>query len=328
MPLAICAYMRMRERHPMDMAQAPAESLECQKMPFAKRSRLTWQLKTQSLALGLRTRVMGILNVTPDSFSDGGRHFRTQDAIQHGLSMLSDGADILDIGGESTHPGKDPDTSETEQARILPVIAGILREHPSAILSVDTYHADTAIAAIDAGAEIVNDVSGFLWDEAMAAACARLACGVILMHTRGRPGEWKHLPPLPHDQVLSLVRTELAERLRHAEEAGISRAHILLDPGFGFGKAFDANYPLLAELESLRSLGLPLLAALSRKAFLGRTLADLYGGADAPVEARANASLAGMVAAILAGADVVRVHDVKPAVEAARIADAVLAAAP
>ncbi len=298
-------------------------------MAFANRGGSTWQLKTRSLTLGVRTRVMGILNVTPDSFSDGGLHLDPANAIQHGLSLLADGADILDIGGESTRPGQSPsETPATEQARVLPVLAGILEVQPSAILSIDTYHAETAIAAVQAGAEIVNDVSGFEWDDAMAAACARLACGVVLMHTRGRPGEWKHLPNLPQQEVLPLVRKGLGKRLQHAQDAGVARSRILLDPGFGFGKAFEANYPLFAGLEALRSIGQPLLAGVSRKSFLGRTLSDLYGGSDAPIQARANASLAAMVAAILGGADVVRVHEVKSAVEAARIADAVLAAVP
>lgn len=298
-------------------------------MAFANRGGSTWQLKTRSLTLGVRTRVMGILNVTPDSFSDGGLHLDPANAIQHGLSLLADGADILDIGGESTRPGQSPsETPATEQARVLPVLAGILEVQPTAILSIDTYHAETAIAAVQAGAEIVNDVSGFEWDDAMAAACARLACGVVLMHTRGRPGEWKHLPNLPQQEVLPLVQKGLGKRLQHAQDAGVARSRILLDPGFGFGKAFEANYPLFAGLEALRSIGQPLLAGVSRKSFLGRTLSDLYGGSDAPIQARANASLAAMVAAILGGADVVRVHEVKSAVEAARIADAVLAAVP
>jgi dihydropteroate synthase len=298
-------------------------------MTFAYRDTTLWKLKTQSIALGERTRVMGILNVTPDSFSDGGAHFDTARAIEHGLSMFADGADIVDIGGESTRPGKyAPETAATEQGRVLPVIEGIVKalRGVSPVLSIDTYHAETAIAAIHAGAEIVNDVSGFLWDDGMASTCARLGCGVVLMHTRGRPEEWKHLARLRREEVLPMVTRELGDRLRSALEAGVLREHILLDPGFGFGKAFGENYPLLAGLESLRKLGQPVLAGVSRKSFLGRTLASLHHGVDAPADARGNASIAAMVAAILAGADVVRVHEVKPAVEAARIADAVLAA--
>ncbi len=301
-------------------------------MTFAKRGNTVWKLKSQSLTLGTRTRVMGILNVTPDSFSDGGTHFDPLRAIDHGLAMFADGADIVDIGGESTRPGKhEPETAATEQARVMPVIAGILRAHlnttPAPILSIDTYHAETALAAITAGVEIVNDVSGCTWDPAMARICARLACGVVLMHTRGRPDEWKQLPPLAQDEVLPLVTRELGDRLQSALASGVKREQIVLDPGFGFGKAFDENYPLLAGMESLRSLGQPLLAGVSRKSFLGRTLTELHNGVVFPAAARGNASIAAMVASILAGADLVRVHDVKPAVEAARIADAVLAAA-
>src|SRR5450631_4055391 len=297
-------------------------------MTFAKRGTTIWKLRSQSLTLGARTRVMGILNVTPDSFSDGGSHFDALRAIDHGLAMFADGADIVDIGGESTRPGKrEPESAATEQARVMPVIAGILRAHlnatPAPILSIDTYHAETALAAITAGVEIVNDVSGFTWDPAMARICARLACGVVLMHTRGRPDEWKQLPPLEPEEVLPLVTHELGDRLQSALGSGIKREQIVLDPGFGFGKAFNENYTLLAGMESLRSLGQPLLAGVSRKSFLGRTLAELYDGVDLPADARGNASIAAMVASILAGADLVRVHDVKPAVEAARIADAV-----
>lgn len=298
-------------------------------MAFTIRKGFVWQLKTRSLALGARTCVMGVLNVTPDSFSDGGLHFDTATAIEHGLALLDAGADIVDIGGESTRPGRyEPVTAAMEQARVLPVIAGILKQRPHAVVSIDTYHAETALAAVSAGAEIVNDVSGLQWDPVMAGACARLGCGVVITHTRGRPEEWKHLPRLKREEIVPLVERELGERLRTALDAGIARERIVLDPGFGFGKVFDENYVLLAGMETLRGLDRPLLAALSRKSFLGRTLAELHGGSDAAVAERGPASLAAMVAAILAGAHVVRVHQVRPAVEAARIADALAAALP
>ena len=297
-------------------------------MIFAKRGNTVWTLKTRSLALGARTLVMGVLNVTPDSFSDGGIHLEPARAIDHALSMFNDGADVVDIGGESTRPGKyQAATVEMELERVLPVIAGVLKSRPDSVLSIDTYHAQTATAAVRAGVEIVNDVSGLLWDEAMPGTLAQLGCGVVLMHTRGRPEEWKDQPRLLQADVLPLVRQELAERLETALVAGIRRESIVLDPGFGFGKSLDENYPLLPGIEELRRLGQPILAGVSRKSFLGETLADLNGGVRAPVEARGNASLAATVAAILAGADIVRVHDVKPTVEAARIADAILAAA-
>ena len=269
---------------------------------------------------------MGVLNVTPDSFSDGGSYSSVQEASEHGLRMLDEGADILDIGGESTRPGqKEPLPAAEEQERVLPVIAAILKARPEAILSIDTYKASTAKLAVEAGAEIVNDVSGYLWDSNMASTCASLRCGVVLMHTRGRPDEWKSQPALAIDDVLPLVKRELGERLHAAIEAGISRNRIVLDPGYGFGKRLDENYPLLARQAELRELGQPLLAGVSRKSFLARTLRPLHEGKDVAMNERLHATVAATVAVILGGADMVRVHDVRPAAEAARIADALLA---
>lgn len=295
-------------------------------MSFESRDEYVWQLRTRSLALGRSTVIMGVINVTPDSFSDGGRFLYPDTAAADALRMFEQGADIVDIGGESTRPGKrDEVTGKEEQRRVLPVIKGILRAKPDALLSVDTYKASTARAAVAAGAEIVNDVSALRWDEEMPRACAELKCGVVLMHTRGRPAEWRHLPALGKDDVLPLVREDLRTSLCAALAAGVERDRILLDPGYGFGKSLDENYPLLAHQHELRKLGRPILAGVSRKSFLGHTLAPLYGGEKAPVIQRGNATLAATTAAILAGAHIVRVHDVRPAVEAARIADAVLA---
>jgi dihydropteroate synthase len=296
-------------------------------MSFAVRSRCDWKLRTRSLPLGERTVVMGVLNTTPDSFSDAGAFSRSAAAIEHALAMFDQGADIVDIGGESTRPGKHKPVGVREEIdRILPVLKGILRHHPQATLSIDTYKSQTAAAALDAGAEIVNDVSGFLWDEAMAQVCVAARCGVVLMHTRGRPEEWSSLPALDPKQVVPHVRKALAQRLQHALEAGIERERIVLDPGFGFGILFDQNYSLLAGLEDLATMGQPLLAGPSRKGFLGRTLAPLNNGVDMPAGRRGSASLAAVTAAILAGAHLVRVHDVRPTREAASIADAILAA--
>ena len=303
-------------------------------MTFTPRPGVLWDIRTRSLALGPRTLVMGILNVTPDSFS-GARH-DSLTAIEHGLTLLDEGADLLDIGGESTRPGATPVAQQEEMDRVLPVIDSILHRRPGTVISIDTYHAETARAAIAAGAEIVNDVSGFLWDPALAPACSDLRCGVILMHTRGRPSEWRALPPLAPNEVLPLVQSGLAAALDRAAAAGIDRSRIVLDPGYGFGKVFDANYPLLARQSELLRLGQPLLAGVSRKSFLANTLAQSLPPAAAaerksptarvPPAARGNASLAAVTAAILAGASIVRVHDVRPALEAARIADAVLRA--
>ncbi len=295
---------------------------------FAGRPRFEWKLRSRSLSLGGRTLVMGILNLTPDSFSDGGLFLSAGHATEQALRMLDDGAAILDIGGESTRPGKhEPVTAQQEQDRVLPVIEAVLRERPGTVFSIDTYKAATARAAVHAGAEIVNDVSGFLWDEHMAATCAAMQCGAILMHTRGKPDEWRTLPALAHQDVLPLVLRGLAASAQSALDAGVGQDRIMLDPGFGFGKAFGANYPLLAHLGRLQSLGYPILAGTSRKSFLARALAPLHGGADAPMDARLNATIAATTASILAGAHIVRVHDVRPAAEAAAIADQILASA-
>ena len=300
-----------------------------------------WNLGARSLELGKRTLIMGILNVTPDSFSDGGLYLDRDKALEHAQQLLTEGADILDIGGESTRPGApvaaaaaktadanaDPKrvaakiavTSDEELKRLLPVVVELKKKHPSAVLSVDTYKAAVARAAVNAGAEIVNDVSAFRWDPLMAKTVAELKCGVVMMHMRGRPEEWRTLPP-PGDIVL-LVKRELKDWAEKAVIAGVRRERIGLDPGFGFGKNFEENYPLLSRFSELQAAGFPLLAGTSRKSFVGRLLAQ--DGKDAPVEARLFGTLATQVALILKGAHIIRTHDVKAAVEAARVADAI-----
>ena len=316
-----------------------------------------WNLGARSLELGKRTLIMGVVNVTPDSFSDGGQFLDRDKALEHAQRLLEEGADILDIGGESTRPGakvsviasrqsdtkagtpgvphfspvlgevgtsipKPAITAEEELKRILPVIVELKKKQPAVIISVDTYKAAVARAAVNAGVEIVNDVSGFRWDAQMAKTVASLKCGVVLMHMRGRPDEWRTLPP-PGDIVL-LVKRELKDWAEKAVLAGVRRERIVLDPGFGFGKNFDENYPLLARFTELQAAGFPLLAGTSRKSFIGRTLAK--DGKDAPPEDRLYGTLATQVALILKGAHILRTHDVKPAVEAAKIADAILQA--
>lgn len=307
-------------------------------MSGISRENQSWKLPTRSLVLGDRTLVMAIVNVTPDSFSDGGFYATKEAAIARGLEALSEGADLLDIGAESTRPGSHAGgkpgtasaplvTAAEEQERLLPVLEGILKERPETIISVDTYKAATARAALSAGAAIVNDVSGFLWDTEMPAVCAQMQAGVILGQTRGRPEEWAALPPLTADALVDEVRAGLSASLAKAKAAKISEEALVLDPCYGFGKRFEENYSLLARQEELLQLGRPLLAGLSRKSFLGRTLSALRFGQDAPPLERENASLAALVAAILHGASIVRVHAVRPAVEAVRVADALLAAA-
>ena len=302
-------------------------------MTFTTRIISNWRLRTRSVELGRRTLVMGVVNVTPDSFSDGGRFLSPEDAVARALNLLDDGADLIDVGAESTRPGSRAGvgaeaavSAEEEQARLIPVIAAILEARPGVIVSADTYKADTAHAALKAGAEIVNDVSGFTWDKAMPEVCAESRCGVVLMHTRGRPDEWRGQDKLPADTLIETIRSGQSASLAAAARAGVDAEAVVLDPGYGFGKKFDENYAVLAHQAELLALGRPLLAGVSRKSFLGHTLAPLFGGAAAPVDARETAGIAAMVAAVLNGTSIVRVHDARLAVEAARIADAVLAA--
>jgi len=296
-----------------------------------------WNVGSRSLQLGKRTLVMGVVNVTPDSFSDGGLHLDRDRAVEYGLQLLRDGADIIDVGGESTRPGamvitaaeksveqphsdKEPVSEREELERVIPVIAGLKQKHPEAVISVDTYKANVARAAVEAGAEIVNDVSGFRWDPAMVKTLAGLKCGAVLMHMRGRPEEWRTLPPV--SDVVTLVRRELRAWVDVALLGGVKRERIVLDPGFGFGKSFQENYPLLKRFEELHELRYPLLAGVSRKSFIGRALAR--DGDDAPVDDRLYGTLAAETVVVLKGAHIVRTHDVRACADAMRIADVVV----
>jgi dihydropteroate synthase len=289
------------------------------------------------LELGHRTLVMGVVNVTPDSFSDGGLYYDRSNALEHALRLLDDRADIVDVGGESTRPGatvksaeqeggpnraatKIPVSAEEELRRVLPVIGSVKKARPESVVSVDTYKSEVARAAVEAGAEIINDISGLQWDPQMAAEIAALGCGVVLMHVRGRPDEWRHLPRVA--DVTALVSDELQQRANQALAAGIERDRIVLDPGLGFGKNFEQNYPLLAQLDDLQKLGFPLLVGASRKSFIGRALRR--DGKDLPADQRLYGTVAAETLAILKGAHIVRTHDVRAAVDAARMTDAVL----
>ncbi len=271
---------------------------------------------------------MGIVNVTPDSFSDGGEHATAELAVDHALRLLDEGADILDIGGESTRPGSPaatPDAISTaeEQDRVLPVIEGILRERPDALLSVDTYRAATARAAVCAGAEIVNDVSGGVWDAAMLGTCAELHCGMVVMHTRGLPSQWPANAAAADASFTEHLLVEVRERLQQATGAGIAQGRIVADPGFGFGKRGDENWRLLHQCAAFAELGYPLMVGLSRKGFLA---AEVTAGQQDSTVVRDALTHAANTAAVLAGAHLIRVHDVCGAVLAAAAADAVLRA--
>ncbi len=282
-----------------------------------------WQIGSRALQLGKRTLIMGVVNVTPDSFSDGGETFDRERAVEYALKLLQEGADIIDVGGESTRPGAKVSgtdavvTEKEELERVIPVIAGVKKKSPKATISVDTYKSGVARRAVEAGAEIVNDVSGFLWDPKMAKTLAELKCGAVLMHMRGRPQEWRTLPPV--SDIVTLAKRELRERSDAAVLAGMKRERMVLDPGFGFGKNHEENYPLLRRFEEFHQLRFPLLIGISRKSFVGRALAR--DGKDAPVTDRLYGTLAAETVAIMKGAHIVRTHDVSACADAVRIAD-------
>ncbi len=290
-----------------------------------------WIIGARALQLGKRTLIMGVVNITPDSFSDGGVNFDRGRAVDYAIQLLHDGADIIDVGGESTRPGvkvaapEAPAAAVNEAAvnekeeieRVLPVISALKQKHPKAVISVDTYKSAVARRAVEAGAEIVNDVSGFLWDSKMAKTLADLKCGAVLMHTRGRPHEWRALPPVP--DIVSLVKRELRDRTEAAVLAGMKRERMVIDPGFGFGKNREENYPLLRRFDEFHQLRFPLLAAVSRKSFIGRALAR--DGKDVPVADRRFGTIAAETVAILKGAHIIRTHDVRACADAVRIAD-------
>lgn len=259
-----------------------------------------------------RTAVMGIVNVTPDSFSDGGRYFDAERAVAHGERMAHEGADLIDIGGESTRPGARPVPAEDEIARVIPVIRG-LRRKISLPISIDTMKSKVARAALDEGADVINDISAFGFDAAMASLAAAEKVPVALMHMQGTPRTMQQSPS--YGDVVEEVRTYLHSRMQFAVESGVETERIVIDPGIGFGKNLEHNLALLRGLSALTALGRPVLVGTSRKTFLGKLL-------DAAPEERLEGSLAAAVAAVLAGANIIRVHDVKEAVRAVRIADA------
>lgn len=278
-----------------------------------------WTLRHGVWQLPAGGAIMGILNITPDSFSDGGEHGDTASALAHADKLLADGAHIIDLGGESARPGSAEVSIDEEARRVLPVLRELRRRHPQALLSVDTRHAAVAEQALEAGADIINDITG-LADPAMRALCAAAPCGIVLMHMQGQPRTMQLAPH--YDDVVREVRAFFEERLALAEAAGIARERICLDPGIGFGKNVEHNLALIAHLEELRVENLPLLMALSRKRFMG---AVLSGGAPAPVRE----ALPTVVMSLLAadrGADLHRVHDVRELRDALRLRRAVLSA--
>ena len=275
-----------------------------------------WKLARRVLPCGQRTLVMGILNVTPDSFSDGGKFFSVEQAINRAEEMAAEGADIIDVGGESTRPGADMIEAEEELRRVVPVIEELARTLKVPIC-VDTTKAAVARAALDAGAEIVNDISGLRFDSEMAVVIAERRAGLVSMHSRGTPGQMHGLPPVK--DILNEVASGLRESVQQAIEHGVSPEAIVLDPGFGFGKTSEQNIELLAKLDKLQEQfpEFPFLVGTSRKSFIGRILDN------ALPEHRVYGTMATVTAACLCGCSVVRVHDVRAAVETVRVDDAI-----
>jgi dihydropteroate synthase len=265
--------------------------------------------------LGPGPVLVGVLNVTPDSFSDGGDFFDPGKAASRAAAMLDEGAEIIDVGGESTRPGSNPVPQEEEVRRVVPVIQKILAERPDAIVSIDTYRAATAEAALEAGARIVNDVTALRGDPRMAAVAADAGCPLILMHMLGEPKTMQHDPR--YDDVVREVRDFLAGRAGHAIAAGVEPENIILDPGIGFGKTLEHNLALLRRLDSLVELGFPVLFGASRKRFIGR----ITGVEDA--RDRVSGTMAANVLAYERCATFFRVHDVRPNREALAVAEAV-----
>jgi len=261
-------------------------------------------------------RLAGVLNITPDSFSDGGRYLEPSAAVERALALVAEGADLIDVGGESTRPGAQPVPASEERARVVPLIAA-LAQRTDVPISVDTTKADVAQAALDAGATIVNDVSGARFDPRMLALVARRGCGCVLMHMLGTPRDMQRDPR--YEEVVGDVLESLRARAAAAVEAGVVPDRLWIDPGIGFGKTLDHNLELLRRLSELRSLGLPLYVGVSRKSFIGLLNAAAGRGGEAP-QARLGGTAAALAACVWGGAEVLRVHDVAVAGEAARVA--------
>jgi dihydropteroate synthase len=259
--------------------------------------------------------LFGILNVTPDSFSDGGEFFGAGPAVTHAEGLLDEGAHVIDVGGESTRPGSDPVGPDEEIGRVVPVIRGILKARPGSRISVDTYRASTAEAALDAGAAVINDVTALGGDPRMAGVVAERGCPVVLMHMLGEPKTMQENPR--YDDVVREVRAYLAGRAEEAISAGIEPGNVILDPGIGFGKTLEHNLELLGRLDVLVDLGFPVLVGTSRKGFLGK----ITGSQDP--KARVFGTVATSVMAYERGATFFRVHDVRANREALEVASAI-----
>ncbi len=283
------------------------------------------KINNQTLKWGKRTYIMGILNATPDSFSGDGLYAQnTQSALAQAQSFVEFGADILDVGGESTRPGSEPVGAEEEIRRVIPIIRAIAEHLPQTLISVDTYKASVAEAALDAGAHLVNDVWALRADPDLARVVAAAGCPVILMHNRSNPASVEVREKLGnayagavYKNFLEEVKADLLESVEIGTQAGIKREAMILDPGIGFGKTVEQNLKLNNRLDEIRSLGFPLLLGPSRKSFIGYTL-------DLPADQRVEGTAASIAVGILRGADIIRVHDVKEMARVARMTDAIV----
>ena len=266
-----------------------------------------------NLNLDSKTLIMGILNVTPDSFFDGGLHFRTDDAVRQGLRVASEGADIIDVGGESTRPFSDPMPLEEELRRVIPVIKALSQEINIPI-SIDTYKAEVARQALEAGAKMVNDISAMRFDPAMGPLVAEAGVPIVLMHMKGTPKDMQANPT--YNDLFGEIMGFLSKAIDQAVKIGIKRNLIIIDPGIGFGKSFDNNLNIIKELNKLRTLGQPILVGTSNKSFIGHVL-------DLPVESCETGTMATIAAVVINGANIIRAHNVKAARETVTIIDAI-----
>jgi dihydropteroate synthase len=275
-----------------------------------------WKLARRSLPYGERTLVMGVLNVTPDSFSDGGRFFSFDHAVAHAEQMIAEGADIIDVGGESARPGALPVAKEEELRRVIPVIERLTAK-ASVPISIDTTKSSVARAALAAGAEIVNDISGLRFDPLIADEAAKAKAGLVLMHSRGTPQTMQQLPPVA--DIMGEITGGLRTSVAIAEQRGVAPESIAVDPGLGFGMTGEQNVEVIARLDQLlrEFAGFPLVIGTSRKSFIGKLLDG------APADERLHGTIASLAACVLKGAHIARVHDVKATVEAVRIADTI-----
>jgi dihydropteroate synthase len=271
------------------------------------------RFKHKSFDLSSRTHIMGILNVTPDSFSDGGKFDRFDDAIAQGMRMVQEGADIIDVGGESTRPGSDPVTLEEELSRVIPVVSS-LAQKTDVPISIDTYKSDVARRALDAGAQMINDISALRFDPEMKRIAGQYQVPVVLMHIKGTPKDMQKDPS--YEDVIGEITQYLRESIQLAYEGEIEKERILIDPGIGFGKRFQDNLNILKNLREFSILRCPILIGCSRKSFIGKIL-------DLPVGERLEGSLAALAVAVMNGANIVRVHDVKESKRVAGLVDAI-----